>query len=267
MDLIAAKLGANMAISELLVSGQIGGGESKIITYDGNGEKVDILGNGETYAKVSAEYVNGNNISKIVRAVAENNGELAGEVVYTKAELGIEVTDIATMVSYNDTLLVISAVADIEGVLEKGTYVLDKIMGVEGDKAYTWISSIEYGTLHTIDPKYLPGLTLPTVELSEATATAMMGGGEPTLTDEEAAKLDSLLLTYSPFMMTAKMQGMVAGVCMCQYALDFSSFMPTYAGCMYYQADGGGVNLSGFQFKKTESGWIARMISGIAYHG
>lgn len=139
-----------------LPEGGVGYDESEVITYDGNGEKVDILGNGETYAKVSAEYVNGNNISKIVRAVAGNDGELADEVVYSKDELSIEVTDIATMVSYNDTLLVISAVADVEGFLEKGTYVLDKIMGVEGDKAYTWISSIEYGEVHPIDPKYLP---------------------------------------------------------------------------------------------------------------
>lgn len=242
---------ASQAISKLKANGQIGYGEIKTITYDGTGEKVD-LGVGAAYAKIQDQPIDLSKATKITIWQYEEG--------YTTIE-GFEVQSQSGMQAImkpgvmNDYIMVLS-VSDNEMGVPEGLYFAD------GTSIY--ISSLEYGTLHTIDPKYLPGLTLPVFELSEATATAMMGGGEPTLTDEEAAKLDSLLLTYAPFMLTAKMQGAVAGACMCQYALDFSSFMPTYAGCMYYYAEGG-INLSGFRFKKTESGWIARMISGIAY--
>ena len=83
---------------------------------------------------------------------------------------------------YNDTVAVFSLTENTAGDygVTCGTFVLCTYE--------TWISKVEFAeTIHPIDPKYLPGVCLPVVELTTTVAN------DAAFTDEEKAALTSCL--------------------------------------------------------------------------
>lgn len=65
------------------------------------------------------------------------------------------------------------------------------IVGCVDENDHTCSIMGEAETVHTIDPKFIPGAVLPVVDLSVETISAMINAGETTAKDEEAAAIIS----------------------------------------------------------------------------
>lgn len=151
MDIIAAKLGANMAMSELAASGQIGSATKDVYTYDGDPSKVvDVMG--MTLVKLSDAM---HDLSSI--AVVKVHSE------------GKEITAFASELEHDDYDGVSTVNVPVDDHTTRGAVyyipydvaaMLDVPMGLyfdvdlEGDYYPTYIEFAE--TIKPIDPKYLP---------------------------------------------------------------------------------------------------------------
>lgn len=107
----------------------------------------------------------------------------------------IEETTGFVVLGWNGTQVIFAASVsvDLEGndaSVEKGTYFAANVVGLEN----TYVSAVELKeTIHPIDPKFLPGVCLPVVELSTTVAN------KATFTDAENAALSEAFNTKLPF--------------------------------------------------------------------
>lgn len=144
-----------------------GGGyseEGTVLTFNGDAtNKTIILGTVEA-VKISNKYVDLNTIENVV---------IDGSVI-TKDELVVIIEDVIQILgSYNgEQVLMIAIPEDIPNDATKGVYVCPV-----GSYYVTKATFAE--TIHPIDPKYLPGVCLPVVEIANIDA----------ITAEESAKL------------------------------------------------------------------------------
>lgn len=203
MDLIASKLGANMATKSLEEGGQIGYGEGQTITYSGGGEKTDLnglFGEAVTYAKISDNPLDLTTVNKIeylfVFGGIEEKRSVTKDSLEYMNEGGVLEMLSAAVGGTGSYALAVSIPADfeVEGVsFFKGLYIMDSLSTGDDGNGLTstggvCVTLIETGEVKPIDPKYLP-----VVKLS-ATATAE---GTP-LSAEESAKLDEVAATGVP---------------------------------------------------------------------
>ena len=111
-------------------------------------------------------------------------------------------------------------------------------------------------TIKPIDPKYLPPDVLPRVELSEETATTLLGAGVATLNAAEAATLDNMASNATPFLICAKMQGMTLVNGLMQYVLTNDTFSPMYVGILPYNyRNGSSISLEVYNIRKDGDSW------------
>lgn len=233
-------------ISKLTASGQIG--------YDGKTEKTysfdGVVGDKpfqNAHVWISADIPSINSIKSITAV-------FGGEVITaTKDELRLEIdnspdgdTEAAYFGEYSAVMILKS---DLSGLgMPPGLWVL-----YGGDMGYVSSVTFESGEVKPINPNFLPLDVLPRVEISEATATALLGAGTATVTAEEAARLDKMAASATPFLVTAKVQGMIIVNGLMQYVFSVESSTPFYVGTLAYVNDA--ISFEVYNFKKTDSGW------------
>jgi hypothetical protein len=156
MDIISAKLGANMAMSELAANGQIGSATKPVYTYDGDPSKAIPTALGFHAVKISdIEY----DLNTVVLAKAHDSDGSIFEMTEfadfsqgpVKAIQGLRTNSEGTV-----TKAILCAVIDSEEAsamvgLPRGTYIFANL---EGGYYVTYVEFAE--TVKTIDPKYLP---------------------------------------------------------------------------------------------------------------
>ena len=172
MDILTLSLAAKKALAALGV--KIAPGE--VLTWDGDFDDTEMI-MGALYAgKITDKYMDLNSVESFV--VKYENGDtktLTASECIVHADMGVQV-----LMSVEDEVpYVFSSQSDVEGMMNKGLYfVLAPEFHVE---------KITFAdTIVPIDPKYLPGVCLPVVELSTVITNGAM------LTDEESAKLAAL---------------------------------------------------------------------------
>ena len=239
-----------------LPKGGVGYDESVTITYDGNGEKVEIIEGLGTMAKISDEPID---VSKLTKIVFSGAGANSIEEIFTpsnwvmQSEMGITFV----MNSDGSAALLLNVPEPVpELAAAKGVYVYDTVGAINGVDVHMWVSSVEGGEIHTIDPKYLPPDVLPRVELSEETATTLLGAGVATLNAAEAATLDNMASNATPFLICAKMQGMTLVNGLMQYVLTNDTFSPMYVGILPYNyRNGSSISLEVYNIRKDGDSW------------
>lgn len=97
---------------------------------------------------------------------------------------------------------------DSEG-FSKGTYVYYCAAPANVSAWAIWISSIECETIHPIDPKYLPGVCLPVVELTTVATTEGAA-----LTEEESARMDEVAALGVPIVVNTVLSEMKCSLIM-----------------------------------------------------
>lgn len=162
-------------------SQRLGHVESKQITYDGNGEKKDSLIEGLSVVKISDTLLD---LSTVRRVVMKYHDGM--EYVIGKENLvALEESGVMILAGYGEKPLVLSAQKNNGAGLPDGLYVVDAVD--ENGESYH-VSLIETETIVPIDPKYLPGVCLPVVELN---IDALIG--EAAFTDAENAALTACI--------------------------------------------------------------------------
>lgn len=210
-----ANKGSTFIISELvetihsmdpkyLPKGGIGYGESHTFkwTYTENTEGLVVVGGG--LIKVSSltpsiKELEGGTVS-ISGAVNEKVTLTAYGNSPTLMDIGgaIMATD-STMIVYSDNFVLDGATFP-----EKGIY-MPNMEGMDIE--------LSYGSIHPIDQKYLPGVCLPVLELSEETCMAIMAdtsGAGVTVTASEEAFFREVLAENVPCVVKASLSGVGA---------------------------------------------------------
>lgn len=166
-----------------------GAGYTKIKTYilDITKEPTDIFGDGNLFVHISDEEPN------LVGAVLKAVGTAfpAGGTEFPVPENAIQV-DVSGIRLIVDTAfgipLVMVVPSGIDGV-SKGLYF--------GTNEIMYPASLTTETIHPIDPKYLPGVCLPVVEIADYTE----------LTEAECAALDKVASKNSPLVVKFNFDG------------------------------------------------------------
>lgn len=181
-------------------SQRLGHVESKRITYDGKSEKIDMLGgNANTVAKISDEPFDLSTVCRLYLKFRDGM-EIAveKESITIYAEGGIE------FIGNNTALIFCMSVPENNDVgLPAGLYVADGF-DENGDEFY--VPRIETETIVPIDPKYLPGVCLPVVELSTTVASGAV------FTAEENAKLTAAFAEGVPIVLNCSLDSQGEGI-------------------------------------------------------
>ena len=177
-----------LVMSDLKRNGQIGDIEpGKVLTFNGDATGKYIYDYGSIdLVRISEAVIDLNAVTKVVLTVGGNNQELTD---ISTAELDENTDVIVAKMGEHAPTLVIVFKQDI-GNEKKGVYfAYDPDGNLLGAPA--WVSRIETPeTIHPIDPKFLPGVCLPVVELSTA-----VDNEQVELTAAETAQLASALET------------------------------------------------------------------------
>ena len=174
----------------------------------GSGQEVipgEVLGASGSYVYVSSEVFTGG-------VVLSAKGEKSGGDTFEISNLRIEVSDDGIWMLFGDLmgdrLLALSfgnATAQVIGV-SAGTYVWkEEISGAD-----YWLGDL-FGyfteTIHTIDPKFIPGAVLPVLDLTS------MHSEEPVqLNATEAATMDAIVSSRAEFLLATQSANGVAWV-------------------------------------------------------
>lgn len=180
MDVIDINQAANKVMKRLTNSGQVGRTEpAKVFTFDG-----DTTGK-ETYSnmvKVSDEILDLSQITKI--AVYAVEADVSEEMSTADLKL-LEGDGCAFLMTPDGGVTFVASYSVKKDDFTPGIYV------IATENAY--VSRIEFSeTIHPIDPKYLPGVCLPVVELS----TTFKAGSQ--YTDEEGKILTAAFEKNTP---------------------------------------------------------------------
>lgn len=126
----------------------------KVYTFDGNAEETENY-NGIIYAKIASTAPNLHNVTKAVYTAPDGSTvEILAENMNVEDIYGGQ-RIIASMMGQNISVIVLDD-AGLWGYAQPG---------------YGYCSLIEFAeTIHPIDPKYLPGVCLPVVEIGDMDA-------------------------------------------------------------------------------------------------
>jgi hypothetical protein len=197
--------------------------EPNVFTFDGNPDGRPVYS--KYYVKISDKTPDS---STFVRA----RGFIGGQPLEVTAEdcMATKI-DERECIYYGDNLIIL--VSHAENEVEEGTYVLCAL------DADSYVSYVEFAeTIHPIDPKFLPGVCLPVVELE----TVLTDG--TTFTDAESAAL------------TKASEGMLPIVIVANFAGFNISLPVAYLGNSIERQYVGAYGTTGFQFgKDSEDKW------------
>lgn len=160
----------------------------KVITWDGDTANKDTFDNaGQLLYRVTDTVVD---LAKAARI------EISGEKYDAPGSIPVEGIGMAIFhpVS-NETALVVTVLLDVEadgGSLRKGTYFAEDVRSIE-----------THETIHPIDPKFLPGVCLPVVELSTAETTELYNNGSVELSEEAFKTVKMAYAQRMPLILSA----------------------------------------------------------------
>ena len=204
MDLITlamTKAYTDQKVSSLEQSGQAGCVETKIITYDGNGEKIDLLGDERTFAKISDNPVDFTGAKRAVMYDRDRARTYPVDIM-----VGGEAGMIAVADGNGELIFAVSVSQDNEFGIAPGVYMFDGSITTNSSEASEWAfycASIELETIHPIDPKFIPGAVLPVVELeTELAFTSSVSTTSLSVADSE--KISNALSTCDAFLCSAR---------------------------------------------------------------
>lgn len=181
-------------------SGAVGDSEKTVLTFDGdtNG-KTTIETDEGILVKISDTAIAVENCVEIT--VVQETG-FTGK--FTKGELLTTTSDgLHVIAEQGGEIFVVSDPGGLMG--SPGTYVR-KYRGA-ASSVFGWTSEIKLETIHPIDPKFLPGVCLPVVELT----TQPTAEGAP-LTAEESANVQAALAMGVPCVVKFNIDGAEFGV-------------------------------------------------------
>lgn len=189
MDILTAKLGANMAKSELAENGQIG--------YTETSAPVVVIPDG-SYEFSDGEYVVEN--TQCPKAGDPITLTLDG-VVYSGAAKeinldGLSVIYIGNAVLFGEDTGENYMVGFIPAEGSCAVYVIDEASN-QTAATHTVELSFQTQTIHPIDPKYLPGVCLPVVELSFEQLDEIIGAGESGVVYTEGTVFEEFEAAFS----------------------------------------------------------------------
>lgn len=191
MDLIT------LAMAKKYTDEKAGYSEKPVLTFNGNFTGKP-LADGK-FVKISDTPMDLNGMQKAIATVHPDFVDIFGVATMeiTKEQFTIQEADNGQYAIMDNNVFVFS-VTEAGGDFSVGIYVLAQ---VEDGTPVMWISRIEFAeTIHTIDPKFIPGVVLPVVELSTAVGEA--------LTEAENAKLNEVAATGLPCVICFTMEGM-----------------------------------------------------------
>lgn len=182
---------------------------SAVYTYDGNQEgKVTFTQGGVTAVRVG-EAVDPNSIQKVIGVLDGQEMEILADAITLSESGGI------TFLNADGASFVCIVTGDNDIGASPGTYATQN--------EWYYVSRIEVTETTTpIDPKYLPGVCLPVVELT--TAPTEQGAQ---MSAEESAKLDEALALGLPIAVKGTMPDgtYASGV----YSFGYSQGVPVFA--------------------------------------
>lgn len=168
---------ASKAREELEKSGQVGRVETKIYTYDGNNTDIVQLEN-FTFAQIATGVFD---LNKVVKGTALLSGNVVDfPPVTVREENGVVYVD-APYTAPGITTVPFAAYTD------------GKLYGLQVE-GMGYLTSIEFETIHPSDPKFLPGVCLPVVEIADIT----------NITTEESAMMDTVVAMKVPFVVKTR---------------------------------------------------------------
>ena len=230
MDMITLSLASQKALRELGVSVE----PAKVLKFNGN---ADNIYNG-FMVKVSNEVWNLNSVESITAISGGATVEYDKTALVIQDGIGLGLPDEApAMMIVPD-----SVVSDAIGI-PIGTYFY-----YQDAKNHTTVAKTAE-TIHPIDPKYLPGVCLPVVVLSEETSSKVDLDGLAALTAEEGAAFDAALEMASPVVLNMTFDGVARYAVVLNNPIDgvFSAFMLYSAESLYTV------------FVTYEDGWYIQM--------
>ena len=176
----------------------------KAYTFDGNNDGKEIFKQqGIEFVRIGEPI----DLNKIMKVSVIYNG-----VPMDLSAKDIEVMDVGPIATAGfDGITGILCLRDGHGYADvsNGTYVVS----IPSETAPTYVSRIVLrDTIVPIDQKYLPGVCLPVVELSQETMTAIFTSGSATATEEEASAIISAKNAIVPIVVMGDFNGMVFAI-------------------------------------------------------
>lgn len=179
MDQIDINQAANKAMKRLAESGKIGKSTAgMVLTWDGDKSNETDLGDGLFGVKI-ADYTDLTKVDSITMEVIGFETTTIQKSQFTAA-VNNPTGDILVGTIVADSIPILLAISAEYEDFKPGTY------AVTTGTQIRFISATIPETIHPIDPKYLPGVCLPVVELSTAIP---IDGTEVEFSTDESAKL------------------------------------------------------------------------------
>lgn len=194
-----------------LPEGGVGHEEKKVVTWDGNTEGKHGINMGQfTLAKASDVPINvtAENLKRMVFTVTDRNDTRVENIDLSKLDVFIspDGNNITIIQSEGvEAPLAMIFPETVEQMGEKGVYLLDiDLSDAFGDGAHQYVSLLETETVHQIDKKYIPGVTLSEVTITEI--QEFNSEENYPLSAETSAVLDALLEKKKPIIVTIKLE-------------------------------------------------------------
>lgn len=174
-------------------SQRLGYTEPNVLTFDGNPDNIV----NEYMVKISDNVYDLNSIVSITFQMGDKTNKFDKSVIIHNDELSVGTEEYPAMVaSFGDV------VANILGI-EPGTYFFYSVDPESNEKYY--VSRVEFAeTVHQIDPKFIPGVTLSEVTITEI--QEFNSEENYPLSAETSAVLDALLAKKKPIIVTIKLE-------------------------------------------------------------
>ena len=157
--------------------------EKKVFTFDGNTSDKDLLPgeNGGAYVKMTDEVIDMATVKSVYFSLAGVGFEEDGFGKFFEAQDNMIIVTDNSVLNPDDaydvfayleigTLIAVTVAETVEEdglTLEKGTYVYCGPVRENLGDATLYISRIETETIHPIEPKFIPGVVLPVVEIDK----------------------------------------------------------------------------------------------------
>ena len=163
-----------LAMAKAYTDKKAGYSEQNVFTFDGNPKGDSIFGG---YTKIS-------NKAPDVNTLVSVSGFMGGQPLeLSAADCQVQKDDIMSYINFSGrAIAMVVYKADDEAIV--GLYVICDTA------SNSYVSRIEFAeTIHPIDPKYLPGVCLPVVELETVISSELP---ETVLSAADSAKMDAL---------------------------------------------------------------------------
>ena len=193
-------IATNRTLRKLSADGNPVGTDRTVLTYDGNskGKEVVFPGNGVGYVVIADKYIAPESIVSVSASFVGNI------LTIGKADISFETlgsnNKYAAHTFYNGEYVPLFTIEK----KEDGT----GVFAVFDDASLAlYVCRVEAETTTPIDPKYLPGVCLPVVELSAETLMALFSGQQVMATEKEAAVFMAARDNIAPLVVRGNFNG------------------------------------------------------------